>query len=103
MKMKDLTEISPKVRERVKERDSFEGRQCCLYCGSPYGVEIHHFIERSRGGMGIEQNLVSLCYQCHAKLHSGDTEIKDFCWEYLHEKYPDYTERDLIFRKEDYK
>ena len=103
MKMTDLTEINSKVRERVKKRDSWEGANCCIYCGSPHGIQVHHFIERSRGGMGIEQNLVSLCYRCHAKLHGGDTEIKNFCWEYLHERYPDYTERDLIYRKEDYK
>ena len=102
MKMTDLTEISPKVRKRVQDRDSWEGRNCCIYCGNPYGVEQHHFVERSRGGMGIEQNLVSLCHRCHQRLHSGETEIKNFCWEYLQEKYPGWEEKDLIYRKGDY-
>ena len=102
MKMKDLTEISPKVRKRVMERDSVDGWTVCQYCGSPYNIEVHHYVERSRGGMGIEQNLICLCTRCHNRLHSGETEIRNFCGEYLHEKYPTYTERDLIYRKEDY-
>lgn len=97
--MKDRTEINPEVREKVKARDSFEGAHCCLYCGSQYRVEIHHFVSRGRGGMGIEQNLISLCFRCHARLHSGEKAIHDFCGEYLQGLYPDVTERDLVYRK----
>ena len=102
MRMKDLTEITPKVRERVLRRDSYDDHPCCQYCGSPYNIEVHHLVERSRGGMGIEQNLICLCTRCHQRLHSGEREIKVFCEDYLHNLYPDYTERDLIYRKEDY-
>ena len=93
------TEISAKVRAKVKERDSWDGRTCCIYCGSPYNVELHHYIERSRGGKGVEQNLISLCTRCHARLHSGEREIRDFCEIYLTEHYPNWNEKDLIYRK----
>lgn len=95
------TEISAKVRAKVKERDSWDGANCCIWCGSSYGVQQHHFIERSRGGMGVEQNLVSLCYKCHARLHSGEKQIEDFCEEYLKTLYPNWTEESVIYRKGD--
>ena len=50
--------------------------------------------------MGVEQNLVSLCYKCHARLHSGEKQIEDFCEEYLKTLYPNWTEESVIYRKD---
>lgn len=99
MKLKDLTHISSQVRDRVYERDSFDGWTCCTYCGKTRGVEVHHFIERSRGGMGIEENLVCLCHKCHTKIHQGDTDIQNFIRWYLSEYYDGWNEESLIAKK----
>lgn len=98
MKLKDLTHIPKEVRERVYERDSYDGCPCCVWCGKPY-VEVHHFIERSRGGLGVEENLVCLCKKCHTKIHTGDTDIQNFIREYLSEHYDGWDEESLIARK----
>lgn len=95
MEMKG-TEIKPKVRERVYERDSKEGAPCCIVCGRPNTIHIHHIVERSRGGLGIEKNLVCLCYRCHRILHdTGDRSMKERIREYMTTYYPDWDERDL--------
>ncbi len=99
MKLKDLTHISNDVRDRVYERDSFDGWTCCIHCGRPRSIEVHHFIERSRGGLGIEENLVCLCKGCHTKVHKGDTEIQNFIRDYLTEHYEGWSEDALIARK----
>lgn len=99
MRLKDQTEIKEAVRERVYERDSYGWWPCCIYCGSSSAIEIHHYVERSRGGMGIEENLVCLCPRCHQRLHSGEKEIKIFCESYLSEHYEGWSEDKLIFRK----
>ena len=99
VKLKELTHISHDVREIVYERDQFDGWTCCIYCGKPRGIEVHHFIERSRGGMGIEQNLVCLCKACHTKIHQGNTDIQNFIREYLSEHYDGWNEKDLIARE----
>ena len=105
MKLKDLTHIPKEVRDRVYERDSFDGWVCCAYCGQPksaYGtpnIEQHHYIERSRGGLGIEENLICLCKVCHTKVHKGDTDIQNFIREYLSEHYDGWSEDALIARK----
>ena len=94
------TAISNRTRQKVLERDSYDGAPCCIYCGSPYGIEIHHFVERSRGGMGVEENLVCLCSRCHRKLHDTESaEIKDFIRAYLSCRYEDWAEGKQIVRK----
>ena len=99
MKLKDLTKITQEVRDRVYERDSHDGAACCVYCGRPY-PEVHHYIERGRGGLGIEQNLVCLCAICHTDLHStGNERIKAFIKEYLMEHYEEWDEKSLTNRR----
>lgn len=100
MKLKDLTNISKETRERVYQRDSYDGWACCTYCGKSRGIEVHHFIERSRGGKGIEENLVCLCKQCHTKIHQGDTDLQNFVRDYLSDHYEGWNEEMLIARKE---
>ena len=95
------TGISKSVRQKVYERDSWDGAACCVYCGRPY-PEIHHYIERSRGGLGIEENLVCLCTVCHKQLHdTGDKRIKRFIKEYLQEHYEGWAEESLTGGKND--
>lgn len=92
------TEISPKVRARVYQRDSWDDTPCCIFCGRPW-PEVHHYVERSRGGLGIEENLVCLCTQCHTNLHGGDEDIKRYARAYLQDKYPNWNEKALIAGK----
>lgn len=92
------TEISPEVRAVVYKRDSWEETPCCVFCGRPY-PEVHHYVERSRGGMGVEQNLICLCPSCHRKLHNGDRNIKVFCKAYLEDKYEGWEENAQIVQK----
>lgn len=100
VKLSQLTDIPPKVRKAVYERDSFDGAPCCIRCGRPY-PQVHHYIERSRGGLGIEQNLVCLCAGCHQELHSENyREMSDFVREYLNNRYDDWNEKDLAGRTE---
>ena len=83
------TDIRDSVRKSVLERDSIDGCPCCIYCGRPLmsGAHLHHCKRRSQGGAGIEENLVTLCWKCHAELHNGDMDIQRFCKEYLEERY----------------
>lgn len=99
MKMKDETAIPREVREAVLQRDSYDDCPCCIYCGRPKYVQVHHYIERSRGGKGIEQNLVCLCAECHTKIHKGDYLIEEYVRSYLEEIYAGWDEKSLVARK----
>lgn len=57
--------IEKKLRKFVLERDNHR----CLKCGNEDGLEVHHIKERSDGGLDEENNLITLCYACHAEWH----------------------------------
>ena len=82
-KMSRATDISPKVRKEVRERDKY-----CVICGKP-GTDLMHYIPRSRGGLGIAMNLVLGCHECHMKQHSSDPEIMYTMRDYLIYQYGD--------------
>lgn len=93
------------VKIKVWERDN----GCCVVCGNNYNVMPNaHYIPRSRGGLGIEQNIVTLCTEltenkCHRKFDFGTAiereYIGDKIREYLKSKYPDWKEEDLYYHK----
>ncbi len=92
-------DISPEVKAAVAERDG--GR--CVLCGRP-GAPNAHFIPRSQGGLGIEENVVTLCIECHNRYDNGafraqtEAELE----AYLRGLYPDWSRQKLSYRKEDY-
>lgn len=99
------TDISQKVKQRVWERDG--GR--CVVCGNSYNVMPNaHYIPRSRGGLGIEENIVTLCTEltpnkCHRRYDFGKKEeremIHDIIKHYLQSQYEDWDEAKLIYKK----
>jgi len=94
--------ISPSVRSLVAARDSIDGWPCCVLCGSPNARPEAHFIPRSQGGLGIEENIFTACRECHRDYDQTNkrTELKKELRMYFKEKYPDWDESKLIYRKE---
>lgn len=98
-------DISQKVKEKVWERDN--GR--CVVCGNSYNVMPNaHFISRANGGLGIEENIVTLCTnfttnQCHYKYDNGTREVREqiggIIENYLKSKYPNWDKEKLIYRR----
>lgn len=98
------TGINEKSRKTVLERDSWDGHACCIFCGSPYRLELAHYVSRARGGKGIPENLVVLCHICHSQLDNGSNvekskEIKRVCEDRLKRFYPDWKEKEQIYVK----
>lgn len=89
--------ISKAVKEAVRRRDGC----CCVLCGSPYGLPNAHYIARSQGGLGIEENVVTLCEQCHREYDQSykRKDLKARLRAYLQSNYPDWEEGKLIYRK----
>ena len=90
--------ISQKTKRIVYDRD--EG--LCVICGRP-GLPEAHYIPRSKGGLGIEQNIITMCRACHRDMDQGDKETVDklhgMVRRYLSSHYKDWSEDDLIYRK----
>ena len=53
------------LRRAVLERDGWR----CQNCGISMQLQVHHMISRSRRGGDEEENLITLCAQCHRREH----------------------------------
>jgi len=54
-----------KLHRQVLERDGWR----CQVCGSMQNLQVHHLKFRSQSGGDVEQNLITLCAECHARMH----------------------------------
>ena len=88
--------ITPEVRQEVEERDG--GR--CIFCNAPGRGEAH-FINRSQGGLGIPENIVTVCRYCHAQMDNGQATklYRARAEEYLKSKYPTWDKSKLVYNK----
>ena len=41
----------------------------CQQCGSRTNLQVHHMQLRSQSGDDSEENLITLCSQCHTLIH----------------------------------
>lgn len=89
-------EISRETKEKVYERDG----GLCIICHQA-GIPNAHYIRRSQGGLGIEQNIVTLCPKCHNSFDNGfkREEYGTIIQKYLKNQYTDWNEKDLIYNK----
>jgi len=53
------------LHRQVLERDGWR----CQTCGSMQHLQVHHLKFRSHSGSDVEQNLITLCPACHARMH----------------------------------
>lgn len=104
-KRANATNISMAVKKKVFARD--KGK--CVVCGNSYNVMPNaHYIPRSKGGLGIEQNIVTLCTEmtlnkCHRRFDFGTKkereEIGEKIKNHLKSKYDNWNEEDLVYKK----
>lgn len=105
-------EFTQKTRKIIEERDNG-----CIFCQMGYCVDgadwmdlntfnIMHYIPRSRGGLGIEQNGAVGCNWHHTMLDNGKDgrreEMLGMFREYLMQQYADWEERKLTYSKWDF-
>ena len=98
--MAKACEILPATKINVWERDKHK----CIFCGKTVhgSCACCHFVPRSHGGLGIEQNIFTACPDCHREQDNGlNSKVYDaFAEKYLKSIYKGcWTKDKLIFRK----
>jgi 5-methylcytosine-specific restriction endonuclease McrA len=94
-------DVSKAVREEVYARDSFGSPPfpCCVTCGRPGRHDASHYIKRSQGGLGVPENLINQCRDCHTEMEQGNKELLSRAKRHLMHHYPDWSEDILKYRK----
>ena len=89
-------DIPKKVKDAVWERD----RRRCILCGSPEAMPNSHYVKRSAGGLGIEENVTTMCLRCHEAFDGPRRdELMPRVRRYLQSRYPSWDEKKLVYRK----
>ncbi len=92
------TNIPKKVKLAVFERDHHR----CIICGATYSAMPNaHVISRAQGGLGVEENIVTLCFDCHYIMDQtvGRKVYLKKCKDYLQRFYPNWNEEELKYKK----
>jgi 5-methylcytosine-specific restriction protein A len=54
-----------RLRQQILDRDGWR----CQICGAMSNLEVHHREFRSHSGPDEEENLITLCVNCHQRAH----------------------------------
>lgn len=99
-KRSKATDIPMDVKKKVFERDN--GR--CVICGNSINVMPNaHYIRRSKGGLGIEQNVFTACtdltiLRCHSMFDRYGIGKEKVIVNFK-KNYPNWNEENLVYRK----
>ncbi len=95
-KKSKATDIPARVRKIVGERDNGQ----CIICGN-WGRPNAHYISRERAGLGIPENIVTLCDRCHHEYDHGKTpeEYEEKIRNYLNQYYTNWPSINLVYDK----
>ncbi len=98
-KQTKATDIPKKVKLIVWERDNHK----CIFCSKPvpWNCANSHYIKRSHGGLGIEENIMTNCEKCHAMFEESPyrSKMKASAKRYFESMYPNWDEKELIYKK----
>lgn len=65
----------------VLDRDNWS----CRHCGTDRGLHVHHIVYRSQGGTHDQSNLITLCHEHHALVHSDKRRWQPVCHAYIND------------------
>lgn len=102
-------QFAPRTREEIKDRDGG-----CIFCKMWYHMppkplyelcilDIMHIVNKSQGGLGVEQNGVCGCRYHHQLLDNGNRGLRKEMLEkieaYMRTLYPGWEKEELIYHK----
>ena len=98
-KVRQATDIPKKVKLKVWKRDG----GICIFCQKPvpWTCANSHYIKRSHLGMGIEEDIMTNCPDCHKLYEESEQRplMKEYAKKHFMNKYDNWNEDMLVYRK----
>ena len=90
------TMITPETKRIVSQRDGNR----CIFCGR-FGAPEAHIVRRSQGGLGIPENVVCACRECHRAMDEGRNRAyyQAKAEQYMKKHYKDWNRKKLTYKK----
>ena len=63
---------------RAQQKGKVRDHYTCQICGSTEKPEGHHIFDFSFGGAPDSDNIITLCNECHKKVHKGAIDLFKF-------------------------
>lgn len=82
-KIKSTPRKRPNMESDLRETVIAADGNRCRNCGVTYGLRVHHVRYRSEGGKDAEENLLTLCDQCHILVHSDKNVYQSLCLQLI--------------------
>lgn len=67
--MRDYPDNWDDIRTAILERDNYQ----CTCGAEDRELHVHHIVPLGAGGTNQKSNLITLCDECHGKVHGGVT------------------------------
>lgn len=91
------------IPKSVKIAVNIRDRQSCVLCGTYCTIEFSccHYISRANSGLGIEENIVTLCNDCHRALDQSIRRkaLLQRVRNHLDRFYPNFKDEDRKYKK----
>lgn len=96
-KRSQATDFSKDTKIEMLRRDNYK----CIFCSNSESLTPAHYISRAKGGLGILENGVCLCVQCHQALDQSPARfhLQLKVERYLNKKHPDFKQEDRTYKK----
>jgi 5-methylcytosine-specific restriction endonuclease McrA len=69
------------LRRDIRARDGNQCQSChvpvFLHAANPLQrAQVHHIVFKSKGGSNDHKNLITVCAECHAKIHAHELDVR---------------------------
>ena len=93
------TSIPTDVKRRVWSRD----HERCIFCRRwvTWHNACAHVVNRSQGGLGVDENIITACPICHNEMDNGkdSASYRNAAIRYMQELYEGWTRESVTFKK----
>lgn len=99
-KQSKACDVKKGIRAYVLDRD----KRRCVVCGESTWLQMAHvFVSRAHGGLGVPENIATLCVLCHMKMDNGRSHdqqhVQSIVHGYMRNIYPNVDIKKLKYTK----